>query len=165
MSRYLLPLLVIGLFATTPASAQQAPPLSERGNSQIQYYARPGVPTITVNVWGSVGQPGLWRVEPDVDLVEFLSVVRVPGLGLDEPGTREENFVTIYRTVDGERKEIYKKELNAILEDGASYPKLEEKDVVAVTQKRRRSLGVQFFASVAGAASSIALLVLQLAGN
>ncbi len=164
---YLLPLFFF-LFTAGPLQsvvAQDESSTSARARSdqtQVREYARPGRATIIVNVWGTVGQPGLWRVEQDIDLIEMLSVVSVPGLGLDEPGTRQKNFVAIYRTVDGKRQEIYRENLENILEEGASYPQIQDNDVLAVTQKRRRSLSFGLISSIVGTLSSVALLTLRL---
>jgi hypothetical protein len=144
-----------------PVWAQSTTPSIE-GRTQINTYARPGAATMVVNVWGSVGQPGLWRVERDVDLVEFLSVVGVPGVGQDNPGTREKNIITLYRVQRGERQEVYRKDVDAILADGAGYPSLQEGDILAITAQKRKTLGFQFFSTVVGTASSLTLLILRL---
>ncbi|PEN12829.1 hypothetical protein CRI94_12555 [Longibacter salinarum] len=131
-------------------------------DANIQTYARPGEATMIVNVWGEANRPGIWRVERDVDLVEFLSVVQVPGIGLDQIGQRSTPYVVIYRSVGGERKQIYREKIEDILEEGSSYPDLQNNDILAIEVKRRRTIGLRMISTLIGTASSLTLLVLRL---
>lgn len=150
------------IFAQTPVGVPQG---IERGAGQINQFARPGQPTLIVNVWGGVGQPGIWRVEQNVDLIELLSVVQVPGLGIENPGIRQKTLITLYRVEQGRHREVYKENLAHILQDGSALPMVQDGDVLAVTQVRRRNFGLTFFSSIVGTASSLTLLILRLTQN
>ena len=169
IGHFAYPVLYSLLFlVSTPAlvTAQNTLPTGSGGaQSYVNDFSRPGQATMLVNVWGSAGQPGLWRVEKNVDLIDFLSVVGVPGIGLEEPGTRSTAYATIYRTVNGERREVFRQKIERLLQDGARYPTLADNDVLAIEIKRRRTIGLQVVSTIIGTASSITLLVLQLTGN
>ena len=157
----LLGLLVV--FCSLPASAQEPTGASDTGiSTQVNTFARPGQATMLVNVWGSAGSPGIWRVERTVDLIDFLSVVEVPGIGLDEVGTRSTTYVVIYRTLRGERREAFRQKVKDLLQVGASYPNLQPNDVLSIEVKRRRKIGMQLISSIVGTTSSVILLVLRL---
>jgi hypothetical protein len=156
--RHILAVAIAIAVASAPADAQD---LGEGSQSYVNDFSRPGQATILVNVWGSAGQPGLWRVEKDVDLVDFLSVVGVPGIGTEDPGTRSTAYIAIYRTINGQRQEAYRRKVADILEDGATYPTLQSGDVVSVEVKRRRKIGLRTISSLVGTASSITLLILR----
>lgn len=156
--RFLCVVFALLLFAVCsfPASAQLPPASGE--DSFINVFAAPGAATVTVNVWGAVSRPGLWRVERGVDLIEFLSVTGLSRVGQTRVGTRTKTVVSIYRTVDGVRREVYRSDVEDILEDGATYPVLEDDDVLGVEAIERRSLGFQTVSLLIGTASSIASL-------
>ena len=118
-----------------------------------------------VNVWGSASNPGLWRVERNVDLVDFLSVVGVPGVGDRQPGVRTRTYVAIYRSVNAQRRNVYRERVESILEDGAQYPELQENDILAIEVEESNRIGLQLVSSIIGTASSITLLVLRLTGR
>jgi hypothetical protein len=148
---------------SNPASAQEPTGASGTGiSTQINTFARPGQATMLVNVWGGVGTPGIWRVERTVDLIDLLSVVGVPGIGLEEVGTRSKTYVVIYRTIGGERREAFRRNVKDLLQDGISYPSLQANDVLSIEVERRRRIGLQAISSVVGTTSSIILLVLRL---
>lgn len=135
------------------------------GDPYINVFAAPGAATVTVNVWGAVSRPGLWRVEKGVDLIKFLSVTGLAGIGQTRPGTRTKTFVSIYRNIDGVRREVYRSDVEDILEDGATYPVLEDDDVLGVETIQRRSLGFQTASLVVGTASSLASLAFLIIRN
>ena len=148
------------LFLAPVTTAQVVP--TDGDNGLVQEFARPGRATMIVNVWGSARSPGLWRVERDVDLVDFLSVIGIPGVGDRQPGVRTRTYVAIYRSVNAQRRNVYRERVEAILEDGAQYPALQENDILAIEVEERNRIGLQLVSSIVGTASSITLLVLRL---
>lgn len=135
---------LVGLIAlgTSPQLVSaQGLPLPEE---DVRTLARPGQPTITVYLWGTVGSPGVWRVERDMDLVRFLSVVQVPGIGGEDQNVRRNFKLRIYRRVygtdDGDRREVYTEDVSNLLEGDAKIPpSLQDGDIIAVeTQTRRK---------------------------
>ena len=79
-------------FLLLPDAAGQDLPLPEQ--SYVNEFARPGQPTTTLYLWGAVGTTGIWRVERDVDLIQLLSVARVPGIGASQQDVRQNSFFT-----------------------------------------------------------------------
>lgn len=157
----LLPiLLVLGLYAA-PISAQDLP----SSESFIHTFARPGQPTIQVYIMGSVGTAGIWRIEQDTDLIELLSAANVSGFGENPPDHRTRVNLRIYRTNSDTRAMAYEARLDDVLAEGATYPPLEEGDVLEVETQRRRTLGIALASQVIGAASSLTLLILRLTGS
>jgi hypothetical protein len=113
-------------------------------------------------VWGAVNQPGLWRIEQKTDLVQFLSVVGVPAIGRDEAGVRIKVMISLYRTVQGTRRQVYTRDVEEILAEGAEYPILENGDILEVETIERRSIGLRFVSTLIGTASSLTSLILLL---
>lgn len=125
-------------------------------------YTRPGRAAITVYLWGEVGSPGIWRVEPDIDLIELLSAARVRER-VDEPGISQLTSLRIYREEGGQRNEIYNQPMDQILSEARTYPTLQDGDILEVVIRRRRRIGLQTIAQAVGAVSSLTLLILRLA--
>ena len=155
-------LLFVGLLAAGLASdtrAQSNPP----PEGMTQLYARPGIPTQTVYLWGDLGQAGVWRVERNIDLVELLSAARLAGLGQENPGYRSTTVIQIYRRSgsDGHAL-VYEATAEELLAPEATYPGLEDQDVIEVETRRRRKIGFQLISSIVGTAASLTLLVLRL---
>lgn len=144
-----------------PAPAQSIPEMAP-GAAYTHQYARPGRATISVYVWGAVGTPGTWKVEPEVDLVELLSAVQVPGIGQSDPRTKRNTFVRIYRKADGERSLVYETQLEALLTQQVIYPGLRDQDVLQVETVSKARFGWRDISAVVGTASSILLLALRL---
>ena len=146
--------------ATEPLRGQD---LSLPEQSYVNEFARPGQPTMTLYLWGSVGTTGIWRVERDVDLIQLLSAAQVPGIGQEQMDVRQRISLRVFRSGSGDRREVYSQRLNDILEEGAAYPDLQNGDVLLVeTSQRRRIFSFQFISTIVGTASSLALLVLRL---
>ena len=158
--------LAIVLISLSPSAlfAQESQAL-DGSDSFVFDFSRPGEATILVNVWGNVGRAGLWRVEREVDLVEFLSVVEVPGVGTNRIGTRARNVVTVYRQRNGERRIVYQKNLEDILEDGARYPQLRDRDVLEIETTQRQRIGFRLVSTIVSTVSSTASLILLLTRN
>lgn len=148
-------------FATADLSYGQTPLPSEM--ELTQRYAPPGVPTQTIYIWGSVGVPGVWRVEQDIDLVELLSAARLTGVGRDDPGVRESNRIQVYRRSGGEGRElVYEASLDDVLSPGATYPTLQDQDVIEVETVTRNRFGFRDAISLIGTGASLTLLVLRI---
>lgn len=149
----------IGVVGTVPPVSAQVVP-SEAGF--VNDFARPGEPTMVIYLWGNISQGGLWRVERNVDLIELLSAAQVPGVGTISPGVRQRIHVNIYRTVDGDRRRIYREEISQLLEEGAEYPSLSSRDIVEIEIRTRQRIGLGTISTVIGTLSSITLLTLRI---
>lgn len=153
------------LFVGAPlASAQSLP--TEESEAFIKEFARPGRATMMINVWGNAGSPGLWRVERDIDMIDFLTLVGVSGVGDRQRRVRTKTYVAIYRTTDsGKHRQTYREQVENILDDGARYPQLRDGDILSVETEERSRIGLQLLGTIVGTASSITLLVLRLTSN
>lgn len=168
-SLHIVPLVIslVGLLLPLHvAVAQQSPPPDlDRSQRVVQEFARPGEATVLLNVWGSVNRPGLWRVKREADLVELLSVVGVQGVGRNDAGTHSKTIVSVYRNIDGRRRQVYRRNVKDILAEGATYPTLMDRDVLEVETIRRRSIGFQTISTIVGTASSLASLIVLISRN
>ena len=161
-STYYCAFLFAGLLASGLAldsRAQSNPPPEE----MTQTYARPGIPTQTVYLWGDVSTAGVWRVERNIDLVELLSAARLTGIGQGNPGYRQRTVIQIYRrSGTSGHTLVYEATAEELLAPEATYPGLEDQDVVEVETRTRRKIGFQLVSSIIGTAASLTLLVLRL---
>lgn len=160
-SRYLssITLTLAIIFSGAAAATGQSPELPEE--NFIHRYADPGQPTITVHIWGSVGSSGIWKVERQTDLVELLSAARLTTLGQDNPDVRREVILKIHRGQGGDRQTVYSAELTNLLGNGATYPELQDGDILEVEVNNRRRK-FQWLTQIVGTASSVALLILRI---
>lgn len=159
MTPFRLPLVLVVL------AAMAAPVCAQRPTTDSQFirmYARPQFPTIHVFVWGDVASPGVWRVEPEVDLVELLSAAGAARNDNEDRSGETTSHLRVYRTVGEQRSIVYERELAAVL-SGGDYPALAEGDVVEVTTERiERRETLQTVTQIVGAASAVVLLIFRL---
>jgi len=161
--RFSLQTLVFCLLLAGVPLSSQAQNFGSGEDSYINTFARPGEPTMTVYLWGTVGRTGIWQVARDADLIEFLSAVQVPGIGQEDRTIRRRITLRVYRGGAGERREVYNQRLDYILERGAAYPDLQDGDVLLVeTEQRRRFFTFQTITSIVSTAASLTLLILRL---
>jgi len=137
--------LAAGLSALQP-SAAYAQDLQLPEQSYVNEFARPGQPTMTLYLWGSVGTTGIWRVEQDVDAIQLLSVAGVPGLGASESEVRQRFILHIYREEAGKRSQVYEVDIENLIGGEATAPPLQDGDILAieVETRRRISIGLVF---------------------
>ena len=145
-------------FFSPTAPAQNLSPQQDYVNT----FAQPGQSTITIYLWGTVGSPGIWRVERGVDLVSFLSAVQIPGLGAADQDVRRNFELHIYRTQSGDRRQIYVEDVENLLAGGAQpYPPLQDGDILVIETETRRRLSFRtVFEIVRTTASLITLYFL-----
>ncbi|CAM3256257.1 hypothetical protein [Rhodothermus bifroesti] len=119
----------------------QGQPIGGSQTLEIEFF-RPGRPTMVVYIWGAVGQPGIWRVEREVDLISLLSAARVPGVGSSPQGVSQRYLVRIFRDIGGNRQEIYQERLEHLVGGGSRpYPPLQEGDILVVEVRQRARFG------------------------
>lgn len=159
-------LLSMGLLAlnlASPTHAQDSPASSTVRSEHVYTYARPGQATHTVYVWGAVNQPGIWKIEPGTDLVEFLSIIRPSGFGVETASTRQDVILRIHRSNRGESRIVHEMELDELLDMTPNRrPSLQPEDVLEVRTVERRKFSFQTFTSVLGTVSSLVLLGLRI---
>jgi hypothetical protein len=162
--RRLAAFLMAGLLASglSPLSAQaQNLPLPEQ--SYVNEFARPGEPTITLYLWGAVGNTGIWRVERNIDLIELLSVAGIPGLGAPEQEVRQTFLLQIYRGNASERTLVFEEKIESLIGGRpGDIPSLRDGDIVAIKTETRRRLGLQFWLEALRTTTSLLSLYLLL---
>ena len=144
---------------TEPTTTPALPP-----ENYVNTYARPGRATHTIYVWGAVSQPGIWRVEKSAELVEFLSVVRPSGFGVESSGTNQSVVIRIRRSNGGESRVVHKLTAEELLDLAPSErPSLQAGDVLEVRTVTRRGITFRTISTVVGTLSSLILLGFRLA--
>lgn len=142
-----------------PAAAQQ---VTQAGGDAFTYqFMRPGRATMTIYIWGNVSRPGIWRVEREVDLIELLSAARVPALR-EDPEYRERMWLTVYRGERSERRQVYRERLDNLLEEGATYPDLQQDDILELDVERNRRFNFRAFTQYLSTAMTLVLLLFRL---
>ena len=154
--------LFVGLLASSLAPDSRAQDSDPPPEELTQTYARPGIPTQTIYIWGDVGTAGVWRVERNIDLVELLSAARLTGIGQANPGYRSRTVIQVHRRSGSGHTLVYEATAEELLAPDATYPGLEDQDVVEVERRTRRKIGFQLISSIVGTAASLTLLVLRL---
>ena len=174
--------VLLAAIASVPtlALAQILPPEPE----VVHRYARPGQPVINVYVWGAAGLSGVWEVEAATDLVELLSLARPEGIGVIQPGTRQDATVSVYRLAvptggaavaslgplapaasregaGGPRELVYSGPLDSLLVSAGPGFALAEADVVTVEVRQTRPFGWRDITTIVGTAASLAVLILR----
>ena len=141
----------------------EAQPSLEGEQDYVYTYARPGEATQTVYVWGGVDKPGIWRIEPDTDLVELFSVVYPSGYGQESPESRTAVRLRIHRSTAESPRVVAEMELNRLLDmTPQERPTLEDGDVIEVRTIEKRKFSLNTFGTVVGTLSSITLLIIRL---
>ena len=114
-------------------------------------------------VWGGVDKPGIWRIEPDTDLVELFSVVYPSGYGQESPESRTAVRLRIHRSTAESPRVVAEMELNRLLDmTPQERPTLEDGDVIEVRTIEKRKFSLNTFGTVVGTLSSITLLIIRL---
>ena len=145
------------------SSSSHAQDLPLPDQSYVNTFARPGQPTINLYLWGSVGTTGIWRVERGVDLIQLLSVARVPGIGTSSRDVRQRFILHIYRDQGGERTQIYEERIEKLIGGGAKpVPDLQNGDILAIERQSRRALSLNLVFTTLRTVSSFLSLYLLL---
>jgi hypothetical protein len=155
--------MIVLMAVAGPRAAWGQPDLGGAGEDYVNTYARPGEATQTVYVWGAVGTPGIWEIEPGTGLVELFSVVRPTGYGEESPGTRTKVLLRIHRTTDGETRVVTEMRLSELLAmPPPERPFLRPQDVVEVRNIQTRKFSLETVGTVIGTLSSVTLLVIRI---
>ncbi len=150
-------LLVIALLATSTVCMAQP-------DERVVDFSRPGRATMKIYLWGNVSQPGIWKVENDVDFLELLTTAQVPSVGQNNYQTKDKTVVRVYRGRVSRRTEVYAAEVKELLQNGSAYPALQDGDIIYLETTTKQRFGLNTFLSAVGAASAVVLLAIRL-GN
>ena len=147
------------LFMLLAASPQMA---AAQYSSNVVDFSRAGRPTMNLYMWGTVSQPGIWKVEREIDFLELLTAAQVPGFGSTDASRKERTTVTVFRQTGGQRRAIYEAEAKEMLIAGGRYPTLQEGDLILVETSSKAAFNIQTVFSGIGAVASLALLFLRI---
>ncbi len=151
------------LLLLLPADASRGQVIASERQGFIYDFARPGRPTITVYVWGAVGQPGIWRINPGTTLIELLSAAGIPGIVTEQRRTRLTTIVRIWRGEQVQRNLVYEAQLQDLLtEEQETYPTLRNGDILEIEVDEDRKITFRTVIEYLSAAASLTLLALRL---
>ena len=89
--RSLRTLLLFAILATSSLATTAAHAQNMGENPAIQDYGRPGMPRITIYVWGNA-QTGVWTVEEGASMLEVVSATARVRLDQRSPERREVSY-------------------------------------------------------------------------
>lgn len=150
---------------SVPASAQPSfGTVEERQTNVTSYFFHvfPGEATIRVNVWGTVGRPGVYEIGTQTALGELLSLAGGPLLQPLQDNTTREVFLRLYRTEGDARVTAYESDMETLVQGPGAYMALRDGDVIEVETQLDRSLTWRDTLTIAGTAAGLAAVVLQI---
>ena len=127
-----------------PATAQDLPARPPGVND----YGRPGVPRVTVYLWGDANT-GVWTIEENTDLVEFLSVASERTVDT-RADTRAVRILKIYRDGYANDEPFFEHRLDDLFARRSAAPSLQNGDIVVLETRERRRFTWRDITSVTG---------------
>ncbi|MES3628723.1 MAG: hypothetical protein PPP56_00995 [Longimonas sp.] len=123
-------------------------------NPGIQDYGRPGVPRITIYVWGDA-QTGVWTVEEGASMLEVLTATSRVRLGEQNPDRRQIRTLRVFRDGNRSGEPEFEARIEDVFSRNVELPELRERDVLVVDTRTRRRLSWRDINQVAGTAASV----------
>lgn len=158
-------LLMVAVFVPWGQQAQAQAGISDvvQDPGYINDFTRPGELSMIVFIWGAAGNPGIWRVERDVDLLALLSAAGVSSRGVSSNNAQQaldiatRTSIRIFRSRGDTRDVIYEERIEDLLRNGGSYPALQEGDIIEIESVPRRRVTwrttLEFFRTISSAAT------------
>jgi hypothetical protein len=142
----------------------------EETNSNVSsyfFFVEPGEGVIEVKVMGTVRQPGLYRVNPGIDLGTLLALSGGPVHDVRERNRDRETTIRLFRPRGGgEQALIFEEDFEGgITTRSAQYPQLQDGDVMTVEVVQDRTFEWRDAVSILSAAATVAFAIGQFAGN
>lgn len=130
-------LLICGILLLCPqvAAAQTVPTDFERSRfSPAAYYnyAEAGDVTILANVWGTVRNPGLYKIPQGTHLSTLLSVAGGPAADVRNERNDQTISLRLYRNEGGVRRVVFEDVMTNEIFASSEDPVLQEGDILAV---------------------------------
>ena len=165
-NRFLAGLLVVlgssGLASTSATAQTEALPIQ----AQTCEFFRFGRPTMDVYALGAVRQNCRWKLETDINFIDFLTIISPPGLAVTETvDITPVVMMQIFRTGPTGSVKVYDASIESILVSETPMPVLQDGDVVILKQeakRKRRYLTFRNVTAVLGTFSTSLLLYLRL---
>ncbi|WP_410338163.1 hypothetical protein, partial [Longimonas sp.] len=120
----------------------------------IQDYGRPGVPRITIYVWGNA-QSGVWTVEEDASMLEVVSATSRVGLDERNPERRQVHTLRLFRDGNRSGDPEFEARLEDVFSRSVTLPELRERDVIVIETRTRRRLSWRDINQVTGTIASV----------
>lgn len=146
-----------GLCDAMPAQAQ-----AQTTGVALYRYAEPGQPVIQLQVWGHVGMPGVYQVQPDTDLLRLVSFAGGPRYTGGRPEERPRMTVHVFRSEGGTRAAFFSADLDALADGRQALPELREGDIVRVESIVTRRFDWRDGLAVLTSVGTLAVVVLQI---
>ena len=145
-------------------SAGQAPDYerSRYNPASVYKYQELGDITILVNVWGSVGNPGLYEIPQGSRLNWLFSATGGPDIGATTWGSDERLTVRLLRADNGRSRVIFE----TVMEDGVYIPKenppLQSGDILVVEKYTKPIITWRDIFPIVSATGTVISIVLAL---
>lgn len=148
----LLVLLALGLYMLYPVGPVAAQNIGE--NPAVQDYGRPGMPRITVYVWGNA-QTGVWTIEEGASLLEVVSATSRVRLEQRNPEERQIRTLRLYREGNRSGDPAFEARLEDVFSRRVELPELRNRDVLVIETRARRRLSWRDVNQLAGTVASV----------
>jgi hypothetical protein len=128
------------------------------------FFAQPGQATVQVSLWG-VPSSGIYEIPAETDLDKLLTMAGGAQIG-SRPENRKPPRITIrvYRPAESRETPIFEARLERMLSGDATYPTLEDDDIVVVeTIQPSPGFGFRDVLSILTTAATLTLLGFRLA--
>lgn len=152
-------LLLAGLLTLLLPASAIAQNLGE--NPAIQDYGRPGVPRITIYVWGNA-QTGVWTVEEGASMLEVVSATARVGLNERSPDRRQIHTLRVFRDGNRDGEPDFEARLEDVFSRSVTLPELRERDVLVIESRTRRRLSWRDISQVTGTIASVVSIFILL---
>lgn len=121
----------------------------------VKEYGRAGYPTVTVFVWGTA-DTGVWKVEEDTDLLEFLSVaIRSEGTNRNVE-IRNYQYLKMYREDQNRRNDpFFESRMDELFARDKPYPEIKEGDILLIESRANRRFTWRDITQVTGTVASL----------
>ncbi|PEN09237.1 hypothetical protein CRI93_00465 [Longimonas halophila] len=130
-------------------------------NPAIQDYGRPGMPRITIYVWGNA-QTGVWTVEEGASMLEVVSATARVGLDERNPERRQIHTLRLFRDGDRSGDPAFEARLEDVFSRSVTLPELRERDVLVIESRTRRRLSWRDISQVTGTIASVVSIFILL---
>ncbi len=144
---------------TGPAEAQRPEDRSRYGEASYYSYVEAGQTPITVNVWGTVRNPGLYEVSDDTRLSTLVSAAGGPLVAARDRRERRAITLRLTRSGDGAPRVVYE----TVMQDGVfaaeDDPLLEAGDTLTVDTVLRQEFSWRDALPIVSTVASVALAI------
>jgi hypothetical protein len=127
------------------------------------FFAQPGQATVQVSVWGAP-RPGIYEIPDGTDLDKLLTMAGGAPLGPRQENRKPPRItIRLYRPAQSREAPIFEAPLEAMLSGDATYPTLEDDDIVVLEViQPTPGFGWRDALSIVTTAASLTLLTLRI---